>query len=213
MTFLLQKLRDNAAETDTVRLPGDRAGDVILMDYSVAVPDLRPAPSKSASRVAQFLTSCATIGAICESSRWLGKRMARAVEGTSLPIVELGAGYGAVTRFLPSHAVSIEREAQRFNHLKTAFPERAIIDTCAVAFMNELAQPTAVVSSIPSVNNPEFGELRASVSRAFKNGMIGQFVVYTYFPVNPFAGVFPKGEMIGYEMRNLPPAFVWSYSC
>ncbi|MBY0511434.1 MAG: hypothetical protein K2P94_14945 [Rhodospirillaceae bacterium] len=183
------------------------------MDYTVAVPDLRPAPSKSASRIAQFLSNRASIGAICESSRWLGRRMARAVEGTPLPIVELGAGFGAVTRFLPETTVSIERDAARFNHLKAAFPERAIIDTCAVAYMNDLAQPTTVVSSIPSVNNPEFGELRASVSRAFKNGLIGQFVVYTYFPVNPFGDIFPKGEMLGYEIRNLPPAFVWSYSC
>jgi len=183
------------------------------MDYTVAVPELRPAPSKVAPRFSQLLTTWATIGAICESSRWLGQRMARAVDGISLPIVELGAGYGAITRHLPANTISIEREPGRFNHLKTNFPDRTIIDTCAVAFMDELRQSTAVISSIPSVNNPEFGELRASVSRAFNAGMIEKFVVYTYFPVNPFAGVFPKSEMIGYELRNLPPAFVWSYSC
>lgn len=183
------------------------------MDYSVAVPELRPAPSKSVSRISSFLASWATIGAVCESSRWLGRRMARAAAGSDAPVVELGAGYGAVTRFLPKAAVSIERDAKRFNYLKANFPERTIVDTCAVAFMNELTQPTVVVSSIPSVNNPEFGELRASVSRAFNAGVISKFVVYTYFPVNPYAGVFPKSEMIGYEIRNLPPAFVWSYSC
>lgn len=183
------------------------------MEYTVAVPDLAPAPVKSASRLATFLNKAATIGAVCESSRWLGRRMARAVEGVAEPIVELGAGYGAVTRFLPTSAVSIEREPQRFNYLKTNFPDRAIIDTCAVAFMDELKKPTVIVSSIPSVNNPEFGALRDSMSRAFKSGMVSKLVMYTYFPVNPFEGVFPKSEMVGYELRNLPPAFVWSYSC
>ena len=213
MTLLLQKLRDNVVGMATVRFLGSQAGDVGLMDYSVAVPDIRPAPSKSASRIAGFLSSCASIGAICESSRWLGQRMAQAVADSPVPIVELGAGYGAVTRFLPEAAISIERETKRFDYLKTNFPERAILDTCAVAFLNELTQPTVVVSSIPSVNNSEFGTLRASMSRALKAGMVTKLVMYTYFPVNPFAGVFPKSEMIGYEIRNLPPAFVWSYSC
>lgn len=183
------------------------------MEYTVAVPDIAPAPVKTASRLANLLSKYASIGAVCESSRWLGRRMARAVEGVSEPIVELGAGYGSVTRCLPTTAVSIEREAERFNYLKTHFPERTIIDTCAVAYLDELKQPTVIVSSIPSVNNPEFASLRESMSRAFKSGMVTKLVMYTYFPVNPFEGVFPQSKMVGYELRNMPPAFVWSYSC
>jgi phospholipid N-methyltransferase len=60
----------------------------------------------------------ASIGAVCESSRWLARRMKDAVGDTSLPIVELGAGYGSVTRVLPESTVSVERDEKRFAYLK-----------------------------------------------------------------------------------------------
>src|SRR4051812_35347446 len=107
------------------------------MDYSVAVPAPRRVPGKFTSRLAQFVAARASIGAVCESSRWLGRRMAAAAAGTDLPLVELGAGFGAVTRYLPETAVSIERDAARFTHLRHVFPERTIIDTCAIAFLDE----------------------------------------------------------------------------
>ena len=132
---------------------------------------------------------------------------------TTMPVVELGAGYGSVTRVLPETAVSIEREQRRYEYLKRSFPRRQIYDTCAIDFLAGLERPSVIVSSIPSVNNPEFGGLRASVVRAQKAGKVAQLIVYTYFPINPFAGIFPKSEMVGLELLNVPPAFVWRYSC
>jgi len=139
--------------------------------------------------------------------------MEKAIGESNLPIVELGAGYGSVTSVLPATTVSIERDLRRFEYLKGAFPNRTIIDTCATVFLAGLQQATVVVSSIPSINNPEFGRLRGSVARAHKAGVVETLVTYTYFPHNPFAGIFPKSEMVGIEFLNMPPAFVWRYSC
>lgn len=132
---------------------------------------------------------------------------------TALPIVELGAGYGAVTRFLPDSAISIERDPERLHALRATFPTRTIRSECALSTLAQLQEPTVVVSSIPSVNNPEFGALRASFARAVAAGTVQKLVVYTYFPINPFAGIFPHEQRIGFELFNAPPAFLWSYTC
>ena len=94
-----------------------------------------------------------------------------------------------------------------------AFPNRTILGSCAVPYLAQLSTPTVVVSSIPSVNNPEFERLRASIARARKTGTVTRLITYSYFPHNPFAGIFTESEMVGYEMLNIPPAFVWRYSC
>lgn len=167
-------------------------------------------------RVAQrsnALYNAAVIGAICESSRWLARRMRDAIEDPTLPVVELGAGYGSVTRVLPETTVSIEREDARYASLKIEFPNRIILGTCAIPVLAQLTQPTVVISSIPSVNNPEFHSLRNAVANTQKAGTVTQLITYTYFPQSPFAGIFPKSELVGYEIINIPPAFVWSYSC
>lgn len=158
-------------------------------------------------------SSYATIGAVCESSRWLARAMVGAIGDPAAPIVELGAGYGSVTAVLPERAVSIERDPGRFQYLKSAFPTRTIIGTCAIAFLAGLEKAAVVVSSIPSVNNPEFAGLYAGVARAHAAGRITALVTYTYFPHNPFAGIFPRSRMLGIEFLNIPPAFLWRYSC
>ena len=176
----------------------------VIASPAVRTQSARPEPRDS-SRVR-------TIGAICESSRWLARRIGAAVGTPSLPIVELGAGYGSITRVLPETTVSIEREARRYAFLKDAFPDRVIIDTCAITYLDELRHSTVVVSSIPSVNNPEFHNLRNSVARARKAGTLTTLVTYTYFPQNPFADIFPISQMVGLELLNISPAFVWRYS-
>lgn len=154
-----------------------------------------------------------SIGAICESSPWLAKRMRAAIGATSLPILELGAGYGAVTRVLPETAVSVERDAVRFLSLKAAFPTRVILEGCALPVLAQLSQPTVIVSSIPSVNNPEFAGLYDSIARAHRAGIVTELVTYTYFPQNPFAGIFATSAVVSFEILNIPPAFVWRYAC
>jgi len=183
------------------------------MKYLATVPALRAAREKSATTIAGILAYYGTVGAVCESSRWLAQGIEAAIGDSPLPIVELGAGYGSVTGVLPERTVSIERDLTRFEHLKRTFPNRTIIDACAIGFLAGLKQPTIVVSSIPSVNNPEFRHLRASVASASEAGTVTTLVTYTYFPHNPFAGIFPRAEMIGMELRNIPPAFLWLYTC
>ena len=131
----------------------------------------------------------------------------------TMPVVELGAGYGSVTRVLPETTVSIEREPRRYEYLKHRFPGRHIYDTCAIDFLIGLERPSVVVSSIPSINNPEFDNLHNAVGRAQRAGKVVELITYTYFPHSPFGGLFPESKMVTFEIRNIPPAFVWRYSC
>lgn len=186
------------------------------MSYSGALAILRAGFGKSGKHLADLsslVASAASIGAVCESSQWLARRMTNAITDPSLPIVELGAGYGSVTRVLPPSTISIERDIKRYDALRAAFPERTILDTCAIPVLAQLNTPTVVVSSIPSVNNPQFDRLRAAIARAYKAGTIAELITYTYFPHDPLAGIFPNSEMAGLEFLNIPPAFVWKYSC
>jgi len=182
------------------------------MSYSDVLSGLDRELAKAARRIKNFKSWTSSIGAICESSQFLARRMRDAVGETTLPILELGAGFGSVTRLLPDSTVSVERDAARFEHLKKIFPERTIIDTCALPALAHLKEPTIVVSSIPSVNNPEFEFLRDGIAQAYKSGAIAQLVTYTYFPHDPFAGVFAQSELAGIEVLNVPPAFVWKYT-
>ena len=180
------------------------------MSYSGALALLRAELGKAGTG---GLSYWAGIGAVCESSQWLARRMKNAIRDPSLPIVELGAGYGSVTRVLPETAVSIERDAKRYTHLRATFPERTILDSDAMVVLAQINTPSVVISSIPSINNPEFGRLSAAIARAHKSGAIAELVTYTYFPHDPFAGIFAKSERFGFELLNIPPAFVWRYSC
>lgn len=152
-----------------------------------------------------------TIGAICESSPWLAQRMANLITNPSAPIIELGAGFGSVTSQLPVHTISLETEATRFAHLKKYFPERMILDHCAIAYLDKLTTPATIISCIPSVNNPDFDRLYQALARAHRAGLISQFITYTYFPRNPFADLFAGLGTPHIELRNLPPALVWDY--
>jgi phospholipid N-methyltransferase len=182
------------------------------MSYSGALAVLRAELGK-AGRRNDGSSYWASIGAICESSHWLAQRMKNAIRDPSLPIVELGAGYGSVTSVLPETTISIERDTKRYEHLRAAFPDRTILDSCAMTALAQLNTPTVVISSIPSINNPEFGRLSAAIARAHKAGAIAELITYTYFPHNPFAGIFANSERVGLELLNIPPAFVWRYSC
>lgn len=128
-------------------------------------------------------------------------------------IIELGAGFGSVTRMLPEHTISIERDKHRYEYLRARFPNRAILDCCAVDFVLSLERPAAVISSIPSVNNPEFARLKNAVAVSRERGTIAELITYTYFPHNPFENIFSVEERTWLEFLNVPPAFVWRYAC
>jgi phospholipid N-methyltransferase len=166
---------------------------------------------RSVDQFARTHVPFGTIGAICESSPWLSKRIAGLISDPNRPIIELGAGFGSVTSQLPPTTISLETEAERFAYLKRHFPQRNIIDHCAIAYLDKLTIASTIVSCIPSVNNPDFERLHHAIARAHRAGMIAQFITYTYFPRNPFADIFPGRGQPSIELRNIPPAVVWNY--
>ena len=131
----------------------------------------RALPGKPANLVSGIVSSYGSIGAICESSRWLARRLARAVGATSLPIVELGAGYGSVTAVLPESAVSIEREEIRYEYLQKTHPDRTILDSCAIKYVAGFPKPNDFLVAVTELNTKEqMDQYTAALTAAVTRG-------------------------------------------
>jgi phospholipid N-methyltransferase len=181
------------------------------MNASTTLKAARHGLKRSLDHMARTHVPFGTIGAICESSHWLSQRIAHSISDITQPIIELGAGFGSVTAKLPPSTLSLETEPERFQHLKKTFPDRIILDHCAIAYLDKLTQASTIISCIPSVNNPDFDRLHSAIAKAHRAGLIRQFITYTYFPHNPFATIFPTQGKVSLEVLNIPPALVWNY--
>ncbi len=166
----------------------------------------------------------ATAGAFFPSSPLLARAMTRQAGRASL-IVELGAGTGAVTRWLHDahpHVPIIAVEAQQAmaDHLRETFPRIDVRTQWAHEVLDELCDDapfrTVLVSSLP------FRSLRPSVRditvravcRFLQADPTRHLVQYTYQPRMPFAlsrhdahGL--KWTRVSTVWRNAPPAGVW----
>lgn len=106
-----------------------------------------------------------TIGAICPSSRYLARQMARQIPASEDGlIIELGAGTGAITRALLDHGIAperlkviefsnpfVQRLRQRFPHVDVVHGNAA--DLCTLIPPN--TKIGAIVSSLPLCSLPE----------------------------------------------------------
>ena len=175
------------------------------------------------------------IGAVTPASRSLGDRIGEATRramrdglGASSSrndpnasastharprIVELGAGTGAVSRFISAmNPVLVERNGEWAALLRKRFPYLEIRAECATLALANLSKPVGVVSSIPMLNNPQGDALRALLARKYRDGLIRFCVLYTYGWTNPLAGVgFREARREYFVTRSFPPASVWVY--
>ncbi len=105
------------------------------------------------------------IGAICPSSRYLARQMARQIpDSKDGLIVELGGGTGVITRALLDHGVApeklkvIEFSAPFVRRLRQRFPDVEVIHGNAADLCDLLPRNTkicAIVSSLPLCSLPE----------------------------------------------------------
>jgi phosphatidylethanolamine/phosphatidyl-N-methylethanolamine N-methyltransferase len=186
--------------------------------------------------VRAFLCDPIHVGALAPASGSLGGRIAAATRramrdgfGTTTStqssafaagttsarprILELGAGTGAVSRFLSAmDPVLVERNDEWAALLSKRFPHLEIRVECATLALERLSGPVGVVSSIPLLNNPQAAAIRALLTRKYRDGLIRCCVLYTYGWTDPLAGVgFRESKREYFVARSFPPASVWVY--
>jgi phosphatidylethanolamine/phosphatidyl-N-methylethanolamine N-methyltransferase len=165
-----------------------------------------------------------SIGAVAPSSPQLSRFIAAHVGSGSAPVLEIGAGTGAITQELlrnaidPANLLVIERDAGLAWCLRQKFP--SVLVRCEDALhcgqiLSEHAMPSVqtVVSSLP-LRNMQPDE-RDAVVKAMVNTLErnGQLIQYTYGPFCPIpARRFDlTAECLGRIWTNLPPATVWRF--
>ena len=165
-----------------------------------------------------------SIGAVAPSSPRLSRFIAARVGSSSAPVLEIGAGTGAITRELlrnaidPANLFVIERDARLAWFLRQKFP--GVLVRCDDALhcgriLSEHAVPSVqtVVSSLPLRNMEP--KQRTAVVEAMLNTLRrnGQLIQYTYAPFCPIPvrRLDLAAECLGRIWTNLPPATVWRF--
>ena len=127
-------------------------------------------------------------------------------------IVEFGAGTGSTTQFLPARTVSVELDPKFYVLLQERFPKREIVHMDAIEYLNSLAQPVSIVSSIPLINNPSGERFKQTVKQVYADGLINNFVTFSYGRSSPFGNCgFQNEHKVTTIYRNIPPANIWHY--
>jgi phospholipid N-methyltransferase len=172
----------------------------------------------------QWLSDPIQVGAIAPSGAALAAAMTAEIEPHSAPVIELGAGSGAVTRALldrgiPPHRLALVEQSARFAcALRQRFPGAQVLRVDAAAmssidlFAGELAG--AVVSGLPLLlmSAEKVGAILANAFRCLRPG--GAFYQFTYGSRSPVPRPILHrldlaATLIGRTFANVPPAAVY----
>ena len=170
------------------------------------------------------------VGLPFASSYWTARRLAQAVHEAAIPgsgpILELGAGTGAVTEALietgcaVDQLIVVERDAELCGALARRFAGLQILHGDALELGRVLADARipavgVVLSGLPMRVVPQQAAVRcyAQAFRLMPAG--GAIIQYTYGfrpPVDPAEAVLKlDATFVGREWRNVPPMGIWSY--
>lgn len=170
------------------------------------------------------------VGLPFPSSPWTARRLAQATLGAAIdgggPVLELGAGTGAVTQALieagctANRLVVVERDAELCRTLERRFNGLTVLhgDALQIAELMTTAQIASV--SVVLSGLPMRAVARAAAIRCYSGAFRlmphgGAIIQYTYgfkSPVDP--GRSPPhldATFVGREWRNVPPMAIWSY--
>ncbi|WP_291296919.1 class I SAM-dependent methyltransferase [Elioraea sp.] len=186
-------------------------------------------PSSPLSRSLLFVRRWAAnpleMGSIVPSSPALGRRVAAAVRriGQGGPVVELGAGTGAITRALleggiaPARLTVVEIVPEMADVLAGTYPGVTVIrgdawTLPALLGADLTGRVGAVVCGIPLVLLPR--PRQAALIGAIEAAAPGRgFLHYSYCATSPLArgplGL--DGQRLAWTPLNFPPASVWHY--
>lgn len=165
-----------------------------------------------------------TLGTITPSSRFLSKRMLKEIDFSSVKvIVELGAGNGAITKFilknLPPKAILICFEINNnfFSQLQVInHPQLILLKSSAENIEIELQKLNVntvdfIISSLPLTIIPDnISEdiLQKSYKVLDKNGSFIQYQ-YSLTYLKKLNSFFKDAISLGFEPLNIPPAFIY----
>jgi len=166
-----------------------------------------------------------TMGAVAPSSAHLAQLMASRVEPSDAPVLEIGAGTGAITRALlnrglhPGRLFVIERDPALAAFLRRQFPGVRV--HCGEVRHARRLLPVeifgsikTVVSSLPLRNLApveQRANIRAMLSALAKHGQLIQYTYVAGCPI-PSRRFGLQAERIGRVWLNLPPAAVWRFT-
>lgn len=176
-----------------------------------------------------WLRNPAQTGALLPSGRALARAMAAQVNlDQPGPVVELGAGTGAITQALlarglaPQRLVLIERDPTLCRLLRLRFPRLTVLhgDAAGLAEILDaagLARPGTLVSGLPllSMGRGRRQLVLARIVACLDSG--GKLVQFTYSPLPPISSALAhslgvQGTRTALVAMNLPPAAVWTYT-
>ena len=181
----------------------------------------------SARFLKTLVSSPRLTGAVAPSGRALARAMAAAIGSPSQGlVVELGPGTGPVTQSLiearvpPERLVLVEYDPGFCGMLERRFGGVRVIQGDAYDLPRTLAsfagQPiAAIVSSLPLLNQPPPRRTKLIADAFALMGLGGVFVQFTYGLQSPISREVCANRYSAIRsrpiLRNLPPAFVWTY--
>ena len=170
------------------------------------------------------MASPRAVGAVVPASPWLARAIAAQLDPSQDgPVLELGAGTGALTRGILARGISrsrltvIEYDKELAQSLAAEFAPARVINGDAFDLETTLGKHqsrpfVAVVSGIPLLNFP-LERRRALFEAALQRAVPGApFIQYSYgfhSPISPSADIAVR--MAEVVWKNLPPARVWVY--
>jgi phosphatidylethanolamine/phosphatidyl-N-methylethanolamine N-methyltransferase len=165
------------------------------------------------------------VGALAPSSAVLAHRMVHtAARSHARSVIELGAGTGSITEALQANRgrfddiYVLERDERYAYLLRERFAHVHVMNACASTteqLASELAQPVAIISSLPFLSMPAQDASRCieAIQRALLIDARSVMIHYTYAfsSKEPFscAGLPLRWQRVARVWKNLPPATVW----
>jgi phosphatidylethanolamine/phosphatidyl-N-methylethanolamine N-methyltransferase len=193
---------------------------------SLQVAKRKPAAIEELLFFRRWLAHPLKVGAVLPSSQRLGRLVARQVRlGADDIVVELGAGTGTVTRALLASGIPAERlfvveiDPRLCTFLRRGIPSAQIVQGDA-RHLGELlpgrfvGRCSTVISGIPMLTLPLDLQRRMIDAWFGVLGPNGRLLQYTYSLVSPIPEAKHNlvGRRCGVAVRNVPPAWVWSYA-
>lgn len=165
------------------------------------------------------------VGAVAPSSPKLSELMASRVDPDGSPVLEIGAGTGAITRALlqrgldPGRLFVIERDPSLAAYLEREFPGVRVrcgeaIHAARILSADSVDCVQTIVSSLPlrNLSAPEQIETVKQMVNALSLG--GQLIQFTYGAGCPILSrhLGLQSECLGRVWLNFPPAAVWRFT-
>lgn len=164
------------------------------------------------------------MGAVAPSSPKLCRLIASRLHSASGPVLEIGAGTGAITRAIldrgirPERLFLIERDLELAAFLRRNFPHVHVscadARNCAALLSRyQIAGFQTIVSSLPLLNLHHSQRVEIVESMLTTLQPNGEILQYTYGGECPIPAYrFDlQAECVGRVWQNLPPATLWRF--